>query len=403
MSEQDEVISQELYERSFQALERGSVIKGKVMKVDAEGVLVDIGGKSDGFIPPEEISQTTLSDHTQSIQVGEEIDVVVMESGHEERGVLLSKKRADLEKAFQRLKDAHETGEVVHATVVERVKGGLVVDLGVRGFIPGSHVGRFPVRNLDDYVGESLPLKVIEIDSTRRKVVLSHRLVLEEKEKHSKERFWGNVQEGEVRKGKVARLTNFGAFVDLGGVDGLIHLSELSWKRVKHPSHVVKVGQEVEVLVLRLDQEKGRVSLSLRSTQPDPWENLPAGCVEGAVITGRISKIAKNYVFVEIAPGVEGLIPISELDSKRVQTPGDVVKEGEEVRVKVVEILAGERRMTLSRRQALADHESREVSGYLKQQENAPVTIGDLVGKSLQGQTFPSRGQTFPSDLHSQE
>ena len=384
MLEQEETISQELYEKSFQSLECGSVIKGKVMKVDSEGVLVDIGGKSDGFIPSGEISQTLLSDHTQGVQVGEEIDVVVLESGNEEKGVVLSKKRADLEKSFQRLKTAYETGEIVHATVVERVKGGLVVDLGIRGFIPGSHVGRRPVRNLDDFLGELLPLKVIEIDSAKHKVVLSHRQALEETETRSKELFWKNVHEGQVCKGRVARITNFGAFVDLGGIDGLIHLSELSWGRIKHPSDVISIGQEVTVLVLRLEKEKGKISLSLRSTQTDPWENIPEKCQEGAIITGRVTKIAKNFVFVEVAAGIEGLVSISELDIKRVVNPSAVVKEDEEIKVKVIEILQNERRMTLSRRQALTDQETKEVSNFLTKQSLHATTIGELVGKSLQ-------------------
>lgn len=384
MSEQEEVISPELYEQSFQTLERGTLIKGRVMKIDPEGVLVDIGAKSDGFIPSGEISQTLLSDHTQGIQIGEEIDVVVIDAGQEDKGVVLSKKRADLEKSFQRLKEACETGETVHATVIEKVKGGLVVDLGVRGFIPGSHVGLRPVRNLEDFLGESFPLKVIEVDPVRRKVVLSHRMALEEIEKKAKAVFWNNVKEGQVCKGKIVRITNFGAFVDLGGVDGLIHLSELSWKRVKHPSEVVKIGQEVDVLIIRLDSDKGKVSLSLRSTQGDPWDNLPGNIKEGGVISGRVSKIAKNFVFVEVTDNVEGLIPISELDNKRVANPSDVVKEGAEIKVKVIEILANERRMILSRRQALADEDTKEVSTYLKQQASSNFTIGELVGKSLQ-------------------
>lgn len=396
--EPDETITQELYEQSLQTFERGTLVKGKVLKVDPEGVLVDVGGKTDGFIPPEEMSKSSGHEHDKEFQVGEEIDVVVLDEGNEDQGMVLSKKKADLEKAFRRLKNAFETGEVVHATVIERVKGGVVVDLGVRGFIPGSHVGKRPVKNLEDFLGESLPLKVIEIDSTRRKVVLSHRQALEEAEKQTKGTFWSKAKEGQVWKGKIARLTNFGAFVDLGGIDGLIHLSELSWSRVKHPSEVVNIGQEVEVFILRLDPEKGKVSLSLRSTQGDPWENLPANCKEGAVVKGQVSRIAKNYVFVEVVPGIEGLIPIAELDNKKVANPSEIVKEGEEIKVKIVEVKANERRMTLSRKQALAEQENKEVSGYLEKQEMPPVTIGELVGKSLQRSLAPEESSLSCKD-----
>jgi small subunit ribosomal protein S1 len=360
----------EQYEKSFMKIEPGQYLRGKIVKIDNEGVLVDVGYKTDGLIPPSEISDPDIA-------VGNEVDVVVLHFRDAMGELVLSKKRADLESAWKSVIDAFEKQEAITATCIEQVKGGLIVDIGLRGFVPASHVDTRPVRDLSDFVGEALRLKVLELDRSRRKVVLSRRKVLEEERDSSREATLKNLYEGEIRTGRVARITNFGAFVNLGGVDGLIHISELSWRRVKHPSEVVKVGDEMEVLVLKLDKKKEKISLSLRQARPDPWHSVGEHFKSSAVVTGKVSKIAKNYVFVELVEGVEGLIPLMELSEDRSARPEDLLKLGQEVQVKILEIKPQERRIILSIRQAAEDASRAEYSEYISGRGSS--TIGDLL------------------------
>lgn len=362
------------YDQSFVTLNRGDVIKGKVVRIESDGVLVDIGGKTEGVIPKNELSHKPVADIHTIVKVGDEIDVFVLDEDAE-GAPKLSKKRADLEKTWIKIKEAHKAGTNLEGTVIEQVKGGLVVDLGVRGFIPASHIGKRGVK-LEDLIGESLPLRVLEIDSRKGRVVLSHRAAVEEETKKSKSAFWSDIYEGQPRTGTVARITHFGAFVDLGGIDGLVHLSELSWKKIKHPGDALSVGDRIDVVVLGFDKEKERVSLSYRRAQPDPWTLLPENLKEGAIVSGSISKIAKRYVFVEVAPGIEGLIPIFELSEKNVNA-GDVV------RVKILEIKPDLRRMLLSTKQSEEAAERENYRSYIQAQEEKPMTIKDLLGDKL--------------------
>lgn len=345
----------EAFEQSLVSYQPGQFLHGRVVKVDREGVMVDVGYKSEGIIRPNDLSHKPFSDPSEVVQVGDEIDVVVVRVSEPEGELYLSKKRADLEAAWKRVITAHEQGTTLMGTAIEQVKGGLIVDLGLRGFLPASQVDLRPVKDLGDYVGEALTLKVIEIDRGRRKVVLSRKKALEEERSNLKTSTMQELAEGVIITGTVARLTNFGAFVNLGGVDGLVHLSELSWKRIKHPSEVVRIGEKVDVLVLKVDRKRERISLSLRQARPDPWLTITDQFREGSVVKGRVSKLAKNYVFVELIDGVEGLIPLAELADNRLVKPEDILKVDEEIDVKILEIRANERRILLSLRQASSD------------------------------------------------
>lgn len=351
-TETTEISMAEHLEQSFSEFAPGSFLHGRVVRVDKDGVMVDVGYKSDGMIRLSELSHRYVTDPNEVVKVGEEIDCVVIKVDDGEGALQLSKKRADLESAWKRVMDAHEKGETLTATAIEQVKGGLIVDLGLRGFLPASQVDVRPVKDLGDYVGEPLQLKVIEIDRARRKVVLSRKKALEEERQKMKNSTMTDLSEGQIVRGRVARTTNFGAFINLGGVDGLVHISELSYRRIKDPKEVVSIGEEVDVLVLKVDKKKERISLSLRQARPDPWLTIEDQFKEGELIKGTVSKLAKNYVFVELAEGVEGLIPIGELSNERVNKPEDVVAIGQTIEVKIIRVQPQARRIELSLKQA---------------------------------------------------
>lgn len=367
------------YEKSFQAIQRGDYLKGKILKLDANGAYVDIGYKQEGYVPLNQLTHKRVTHPGEVVKEGEEVSVVVIKCNDLEGEVILSRKRAELETAWRQVTQAFEDGSVVKATVVESVKGGLLVDLGLRGFVPASQVDLRPVKDLSDFVGEALRLKVIELDRSRRKVVLSRKKVLEEEKVRMKEDTLDNLFEGQIIKGTIARITNFGAFVNLGGVDGLVHISELSWKRIKHPSEVVGINQEVEVMVLKVDKKRERISLSLRQALPDPWTTIGDEVSKGQIIKGIVSKIAKKYVFVEVTDGIEGVIPLHELADKMVR-PASILKEGQEINVKVLEISPDDRRIVLSLRQVGGGGEANkeEVSEYSTSQPSG-ATIGDIL------------------------
>lgn len=344
--------SHDAYEESFRELKRGEFLTGKVIQVNDDGAMVDIGYKTEGFIPLNQLTHRRDADPKELVEVGQEVKVVVLRVNHAEGQVLLSKRQADVEGAWLSIIEAYEKGEILEATCVEQVKGGLIVDIGLRGFVPASHVDLRPVSDLSDYVGEVMKLKIVEIDRNRRKVVLSRKHALQEQRNQMKEATMGDLTEGQIVSGEVARLTNFGAFVNLGGVDGLVHISEMSWKRIKHPSEIVRVGEQVDVRILSVDKGKERISLSLKQARPDPWQEISRTFSMGSIINGKVTKLAKNYAFVEVMDGVEGLVPLSELSEFRVSKSSDVLQVGQEVKVRVIDLKADQRRMTLSVRQA---------------------------------------------------
>lgn len=335
-------------ESNSSELRQGQVVKGTVVHIDHEGVLVDVGMKTEGLIRPNELSREPVQNIEDVVKVGDEIDVLVLEPESRDGNPILSKKRADFERAWDKVQEALGDGRIVQAMVSERVKGGLVVDLGIRGFVPASHVGNGKLKNLDKFVGQSIPLKVLEVDRHDRKVVLSHKLATEEEREKEKQSTINSLAEGQIRTGTVRRVTDYGAFVDLGGIDGLLHVSEMSWTRVNHPSDVVKVGDQIQVIILKLNLDQGRVSLGMRQILPDPWETVGEKYHVGDTVEGSVARLVPFGAFVLLEGGIEGIIPNSELAWRRINKPGDVVEIGQQVQVKVIDVRAEERRLTLS-------------------------------------------------------
>ncbi|MDR1824369.1 MAG: 30S ribosomal protein S1 [Bifidobacteriaceae bacterium] len=330
----------------------GDIVEGTVVKVDRDEVLLDIGYKTEGVIPARELSIKHDVDPSEIVHVGDKIEALVLQKEDKEGRLILSKKRAQYERAWGAIEKVKEADGVVTGTVIEVVKGGLIVDIGLRGFLPASLVEMRRVRDLQPYVGKELDAKIIELDKNRNNVVLSRRAWLEQTQSEVRTTFLQQLKEGQVRTGVVSSIVNFGAFVDLGGVDGLVHVSELSWKHIDHPSEVVEVGQEVTVEVLSVEMDRERVSLSLKATQEDPWQLFARTHAIGQVVPGQVTKLVPFGAFVSVEDGIEGLVHISELAVRHVEQPEQVVNVGETVFVKVIDIDLERRRISLSLKQA---------------------------------------------------
>jgi small subunit ribosomal protein S1 len=344
----------EAMEASLRDFNDGDIVEGEVVKIDRDEVLLDIGYKSEGVIPSKELSIRHDVDPGDVVKVGDRIEALVLQKEDKEGRLILSKKRAQYERAWGRIEEVMHSGQTITGPVIEVVKGGLILDIGLRGFLPASLVDLRRVRDLQPFVGQELECKIIELDRNRNNVVLSRRAFLEESQSEGRKKFLEGLHKGERRKGTVSSIVNFGAFVDLGGVDGLVHVSELSWKHVDHPNEVVTVGQEVDVEVLDVDLERERVSLSLKATQEDPWKEFERTSQAGSVINGEVTKLVPFGAFVRVAPGIEGLVHISELSQEHVESPESVLSVGEEVQVKVVDVDVTRRRVSLSMRQVAA-------------------------------------------------
>ena len=359
--------------------EDGELVEGTVVKIDRDEVLVDIGYKSEGVIPVRELSIRNDVDPSEIVSIGEHIEALVLQKEDKEGRLILSKKRAQYERAWSDIEKIKNAEGIVKGYVIEVVKGGLIVDIGLRGFLPASLVELRRVRELQPYVGQEIEAKIIELDRNRNNVVLSRRAWLEEAQKEQRGDFLANLKPGEHRKGVVSSVVNFGAFVDLGGMDGLIHVSELSWKHVEHPSAVVAVGDEVDVEVLDVDTDKERISLSLKNTQVDPWQEFADSHQEGQLVYGRITKLVPFGAFVQVGDGIEGLVHISEMAAHHVDLPEQVVTPGEELWVKIIEIDLQRRRISLSIKQAAeggeVSEEYREAFG-----EHAYDAEGNYIG-----------------------
>ncbi|MEE8603600.1 30S ribosomal protein S1 [Euzebya tangerina] len=340
-------------EATVKDFDDGDIVEGVVVKVDPEEVLLDIGFKSEGVIPSRELSIKHDIDPNEVVAVGDVIEALVLQKEDKDGRLVLSKKRAQYERAWGKIEEIHERESTVTGSVIEVVKGGLILDIGLRGFLPASLVEMRRVRDLHPYVGQELECKVIELDKNRNNVVLSRRKFLEETQSEFRREFLETLQKGEIRKGTVSSCVNFGAFVDLGGVDGLVHVSELSWKHVDHPGEVVELGQEVEVEVLDVDLERERVSLSLKATQEDPWQQFARQHYVGEFVEGSVTKLVPFGAFVKVEDGIEGLIHISELADAHVEQPEQVVKVGDSATVKIIDIDDVRRRISLSLKQAV--------------------------------------------------
>jgi len=343
------------YDATFPTINEGEVVHGTVVRVDKDEVLVDIGYKSEGVIPVAELSIRRSINPVDEVNLGDEIDALVLTKEDAEGRLILSKKRARFEMAWKAIEQAAESGEPVIGKVIEVVKGGLILDLGVRGFLPASLVDIRRVQDLDEFLGQELRAKVIELNRSRNNVVLSRRAVLEDERKEQRQQILDRLNPGDVVDGQISNIVDFGAFVDLDGMDGLIHISELSWSHVNHPSEVLEIGQDVKVKVLDIDRERQRISLGLKQTQSDPWQEVLEQYHEGDEVEGKVTKVVTFGAFVEIMPGVEGLVHISELAQHHVENPREVVSQGDLVKAKIIEVDAERRRLSLSLKRVEGD------------------------------------------------
>ena len=336
------------YDATFIPFEEGDVVTGKVVQIDSDEVLVDIGYKSEGVIPSYELSIRRSVNPADEVEMGEEVDALVLTKEDQDGRLILSKKRARFEKAWRKIEAAAESGEPLPGNVIEVVKGGLIIDLGVRGFLPASLVDIRRVQDLDEFLATELRCKVIELNRARNNVVLSRRAVLEEERKEVRQQILDGLQPGSVVEGQISNIVDFGAFVDLDGIDGLIHISELSWSHVNHPSELLSIGDTVSVKVLDIDRNRQRISLGLKQTQEDPWQRVVDTYSVGDELAGKVTKVVAFGAFVEILDGVEGLVHISELTQHHVENPREVIEPGDEVRIKILEIDTDRRRLSLS-------------------------------------------------------
>jgi len=373
-------------------LKKGDKVKGTVIKIEDNQAYVSLGYKYDGVIPLRELSAVQLDSAADAVQVGQEVELKVISIDDDKERLVLSKRQVDAEKAWDRLQEQFEKGEVLEVTVADVVKGGLVVDVGGRGFIPASMVERHYVEDFSSYKGRTLRVKIKELDKETNKVILSAKEVLEEEYEANKRRIMESLQPGQIIEGTVQRLTPFGAFVDIGGIDGLVHVSELAWEHVAHPRDVVSEGQQVKVKVLKVDPEAGKISLSIKAAQPGPWELAADKFHNGDIVTGIVRRIVSFGAFVEVAPGVEGLVHISQIAHRHIATPHEVLKEGQEVKAKVLDFNPAEKRISLSIKETEEAPEpparSERGRGNRDQVESIPrenlsFTLGERFGDKL--------------------
>ncbi|WP_026673024.1 30S ribosomal protein S1 [Alkalihalobacterium bogoriense] len=365
--------------KSFQV---GDVVTGKITKVEDKQAFVDVGFKVDGIIPISELSSLHVEKVSDVLQVDDEVELKVTKV--EDVELVLSKKAVVAEKAWQTLQEQFESGQTIEAEVAEVVKGGLVVDVGVRGFIPASLVERHFVEDFSDYKGRTLRLKVAEIDQSNNKLILSQRAVLDEEDNKKKKQVLTEIKEGDIVEGTVQRLTDFGAFVDVGGVDGLVHISQLSHQHVDTPADVVSEGENVKVKILSVDVENERISLSIKDTLPGPWDTLAQTVKVGDVVSGEVKRLVSFGAFIEVAPGVEGLVHISQIANRHIGTPGEVLKEGQVVEAKVLDLNVDEKRISLSIRALEEDtYEDNNHQEYQRDDEHSGFSLGDMIGDQL--------------------
>ncbi|WP_449536768.1 30S ribosomal protein S1 [Ferdinandcohnia sp. Marseille-Q9671] len=374
-------MAEDMNQVEYKELQVGDVITGKVTKVDDKQVFVAVeNSKLDGIIPISELSSLHVETASDVVSDGEELELAVIKV--EEEALILSKKAVLASKAWDELEQKFNSGEVFEAVVKDVVKGGLVVDLGVRGFIPASLVENYYVEDFSDYKDKTLTVKVVELDRDKNRVILSHRAVVEQEQKNQKQQVLESLKVGDVLEGTVQRLTDFGAFVDIGGIDGLVHISQLSHEHVSKPSDVVQEGQTIKVKVLSVDRDNERISLSVKETLPGPWENISAKLSVGDVVEGTVRRLVSFGAFVEVLPGVEGLVHISQISSKHIGTPHEVLKENQVVSVKVLELNESEKRISLSIKD-LEEKIEEDFSKYQQQEESTGFQLGEVIGDAL--------------------
>ncbi|MEK4923288.1 30S ribosomal protein S1 [Cytobacillus sp. FSL R5-0569] len=373
-------MSEEMNEIEVANFEVGDKVNGKVTKVEEKQVIVDIeNSKLDGIIPISELSSLHVETASDAVAEGDELQLEVLKV--EEEALVLSKRKVDAEKSWEQLEQKFNDGEVFDAEIKDVVKGGLVVDLGVRGFVPASLVEAHFVEDFSDYKGQTLVFKIVELDKDKNRLILSHRVVVEEEQGKQKKELLGSLEAGSVIDGTVQRITDFGAFVDIGGVDGLVHISQLSYEHVAKPSDVVTEGQSVKVKVLSVDKDNERISLSIKDTLPGPWDGIAEKAPKGSVLEGTVKRLVSYGAFVEVFPGVEGLVHISQIAHKHIATPHEVLKEGQAVQVKVLDVNEGDERLSLSIKDLVEKEE--EPTDYELPEESKGFQLGEMIGEQL--------------------
>lgn len=368
----------------------GDIVEGEVLAIDEnKQAIVGLGGGLEGVIPHNELSASPFENVSDVIKVGDKMDLVVIkESKDKENGsYLLSKRRIEAKKVWEKIQKDYEEGNIIEAPVTNVVKGGLVVDVGVRGFVPASMVEVFFVDDFSEYKGKTMTFKIIEIEPSENRLILSHKAVAEAENEAKKEEVLANLVEGETVTGTVARLTNFGAFIDLGGVDGLVHISEISYGHVNEPSDELTVGEEVQVKILSVNKEEGRISLSIKETLPGPWDDIEERATVGAILEGEVKRLTSFGAFIEVFPGVEGLVHISQISHNHIATPHEVLTVGEKIKVKVLSVSPEEQRLSLSIK-ALEEkperiHQEPRAEEVPEVEEETGFTLGDLIGDQL--------------------
>lgn len=361
----------------------GEVVTGKVTKVEDKITFVNVGYKVDGVIPISELESIHIEKASESVAVGDELKLKVLKVSDDE--IVLSKRAVSAELAWESLQQKFENSELLEAEVAEVVKGGLVVDVGVRGFIPASLVERHYVEDFSDYKGKTLRLKIVELDKENNKLILSQRAVLDEEVETEKKATLESLAEGEIVEGTVQRLTDFGAFIDIGGIDGLVHISQIAHQRVENPSDILAEGEKVKVKILSVDLKNARISLSIKDTLPGPWEKVTNNLQTGDVIEGEVKRLVSFGAFVEVASGVEGLVHISQIANRHINTPSEVLKEGETVKAKVLDINIAEKRISLSIRELIEEQEKADIptQNYQRNEETSGFSLGDVIGDQL--------------------
>lgn len=373
-------MSEEMNQVEVRSFEVGDTVKGVVTKVEEKQVIVEVAeSKLDGIIPISELSSLHIEKASDVVAEGDQLDLQVVKV--EEEALVLSKRKVDAEKAWDQLVEKFEKHETFEAEIKDVVKGGLVVDLGVRGFVPASLVESHFVEDFSDYKGKTLTFKIVELDKEKNRIILSHRAVLEEEKGKQKHEILASLQAGQILEGTVQRITSFGAFVDIGGIDGLVHISQLSYQHIEKPSDVVEEGQKVQVKVLSVDQDNERISLSIKETLPGPWTNIAEKASKGAILEGEVKRLVSYGAFVEVFPGVEGLVHISQISHKHIGTPHEVLSEGEQIKVKVLEVNETDQRLSLSMKEL--EENVADVTDYELPEESKGFQLGEMIGEQL--------------------
>lgn len=379
-------MSEEMNLNDTNEFKEGELVKATVAQVDEKSIIVTIeGAPFDGIVPISELSSLHIEKASDSVSIGDELELMITKV--EEANFVLSKRRVDAEKAWDRLEKQFQSGEIIETEVKEVVKGGLVVDLGVRGFIPASLIEDHFVESFEDYKGKVMTFKIVELEKEKNRLILSHKAVVEAEKSVSKQQTFESIKSGDILTGTVQRLASFGAFVDIGGVDGLVHISQISYEHLDNVTDVLTEGQEVKVKVLSIDRDAERISLSIKDTLPGPWSVVEEKVAKGSTLTGKVKRLVSYGAFVEVFPGVEGLVHISQIAHKHISNPQEVLKQGEEVQVKVLDVNSAEKRLSLSIKELLENEDKYNIEDYQMPEESRGFSISDVLGDKLKGFT----------------